>query len=535
MIGIVNRRNSDLVDKSDGIVYTSDGRDVEMSVASTKAFYSQIAAGALLACAITEAAKVGDDTRRHRLLEHLEALPDALVRVLEQRPAIAEAAQRLAPGKRYWAVVGNGPNRVAANEVRIKLSELCYKSIASDITEDKKHIDLSSEPLIFVCAAGLDGSTADDVAKETAIFSAHKATAVVVADEGETRFVAPAVIGVPRVDPSLGFVLSAMVGHLFGYEAARAIDDSARPLRLAREAIEQAVAESASGDEVIVRLRTTLPLALADFESGLRAGRYDGHLEASTAVRLTGLVANLLSDRPVEQFSAATGKVGTPGLLIDDVVIALTRAIEELTRPIDAIKHQAKTVTVGISRSDEEVLDRPLVQAALRAGAGRDVLAYRTLRVLAALDPAVEAVTGYTRYDIDGEAISIIDRDGISRDLPSRVEGEGVLRGTKHRVAENREVLVARGRRDGRIVILVPEVKGSTCTGITLLHVALRDRLDPSAARGVLQGYDQRFDRLVDWVTETEGSFDESVLARIDVADLLISPISETADHWITG
>ena len=111
VIGIVNRRNSDLVDKSDGIVYTSDGRDVEMSVASTKAFYSQIAAGALLACAITEAAKVGDDTRRHRLLEHLEALPDALVRVLEQRPAIAEAAQRLAPGKRYWAVVGNGPNR----------------------------------------------------------------------------------------------------------------------------------------------------------------------------------------------------------------------------------------------------------------------------------------------------------------------------------------------------------------------------------------------------------------------------------------
>ena len=535
VIGIVNRRNSDLVDKADGVVYTSDGRDVEMSVASTKAFYSQIAAGALLACAVTDAAGVGDDSRRHRLLEHLEGLPEALSRVLERRPAIAEAAQRLAPAKRYWAVVGNGPNRVAANEVRIKLSELCYKSIASDVTEDKKHIDLSSEPLIFVCAAGLDGSTADDVAKETAIFSAHKATAIVVADEGETRFHAPAVISVPRVDPSLGFVLSAMVGHLFGYEAARAIDDSARPLRLAREAIEQAVAEGGTGDEVIVRLRATLPVALADFDAGLRSGRYDGHLEASTAVRLTGLVANLLSDRPVEQFSAATGKVGTPGLLIDDVVAALTRAIEELTRPIDAIKHQAKTVTVGISRSDEEVLDRPLVQATLRAGAGRDVLAYRTLRVLAALDPAVASVAGYTRYGIDGEAISIIDRDGISRDLPSRVESEGLLKGTKHRVAENREVLVARGRRDDRIVILVPEVKGSTCTGITLLHVELHDRLPAPVARGVLQGYDQRYDRLVDWVTETEGAFDEDVLARIAVADLLIAPISETADHWMSN
>ena len=35
MIAIVNRRGSDLTDKADGVLYTSDGRDVEMSVAST--------------------------------------------------------------------------------------------------------------------------------------------------------------------------------------------------------------------------------------------------------------------------------------------------------------------------------------------------------------------------------------------------------------------------------------------------------------------------------------------------------------------
>ena len=57
VLGIVNRRNSDLTDKADGVMYTSDGRDVEMSVASTKAFYAQVAAGVLLACAITEAAE----------------------------------------------------------------------------------------------------------------------------------------------------------------------------------------------------------------------------------------------------------------------------------------------------------------------------------------------------------------------------------------------------------------------------------------------------------------------------------------------
>lgn len=531
VIGIVNRRSSDLTDKADGVLYTSDGRDVEMSVASTKAFYAQVAAGALLSCAIAEATGLGSEARRHELLDSLRALPDAMRVVLARRPVVADAA-RLAPAKRYWAVVGNGPNKVAAEEVRIKLSELCYKSMACDSTEDKKHIDLSSEPLILVCAAGLVGSNADDVAKEVAIFTAHKATPIVIASDGETRFHAAATIEVPVVDAALGFVLSAMAGHLFGYEAALAIDASARPLREARETIERLVAADLSGDQVVAQLRTEIRLSAERFDGGLRSGLYDGQLEASTATRLHGLLRDVLSDRPVEQYQHASGKVGTPAALIDDLVMALTRAIDELTRPIDTIKHQAKTVTVGISRSDEGVIDRALVQAVLGAGAGRDVLSYRTLKVLADLDPAVAGVRGYTRYRIDGETISIIDRGGISRDLPSRVDRNAVLRGTKRRVATEREVLVGVGRSDGRTVVFVPEVKGGETTGITLLHLAFHDRLPVEAMRTVLQGYDRRYDRLVDWVTETEGSFDESLLGEIPVAELLIGPISDTADHW---
>jgi glucosamine--fructose-6-phosphate aminotransferase (isomerizing) len=168
----------------------------------------------------------------------------------------------------------------------------------------------------------------------------------------------------------------------------------------------------------------------------------------------------------------------------------------------------------------------------LHAGAGRDVLSYRTLKVLADLDPAVDDVIGFTRYGIDDGHVSIVDRGGISRDVPSRVEKNPRLVGTKRRVAHEREVLVARGRSDGRTVVFVPEVKADTCVGITLLHVRFHDRLDPVTMRGVLQGYDRRYDRLVDWVTETEGTFDETPLGELPVADLLIKPISETADHW---
>ena len=534
VIGIVNRRGSDLTDKADGVLYTSDGRDVEMSVASTKAFYAQVAAGALLSCAIADAAGTGDTPRRHRLLSSLRTLPDAMRDVLGRRDVIADAARRLAPPKRYWAVVGNGPNKVAAEEVRIKLSELCYKSMACDSTEDKKHIDLSSEPLILVCAAGLEGSTADDVAKEVAIFGAHKATPVVFANEGDTRYRAAATIELPAVDPALGFVLSAMAGHLFGYEAALAIDASAHTLREAREAIEHLVARGRSADWVVSHLNIELRPTAERFRDGLRSGLYDGHLEASTAVRLSSLIDDVLADRPVERYQHTSGKVGTPSALIQDLVAALTRAIEELTRPVDTIKHQAKTVTVGISRSDEGIIDRPLVQEMLRTGAGRDVLSYRVLKILADLDPAVAEVRGYTRYRIDGETISIVDRGGISRNIASRTEVDNALRGTKRRVVNEQELLVATGRHDRRTLIFVPEVKSGQATGLTLLHVALHDRLSADVMRGVLQGYDRRYDRLVDWVSETEGSFDDSRLEDLTVEQLLIGPISETADHWRT-
>jgi glucosamine--fructose-6-phosphate aminotransferase (isomerizing) len=281
-----------------------------------------------------------------------------------------------------------------------------------------------------------------------------------------------------------------------------------------------------------MRVKEDIRRPADQYVDDLRSQRYDGHLEASTAVRLAGLLRDVASARPVEEYQAGSGKVGSPAALVDDLVMALTRAIEELTRPIDAIKHQAKTVTVGISRSDEGVMDRALVQAVLDAGAGRDVLTYRTLKVLADLDPAIAEVTGFTRYGIDGGLLSIVDRGGISNQLVSRVERNPALVGTKRRVASEREVLVARGRRDGRTVIFVPEVKANTVTGITLLQVRFHDQLDAATMRSVLVGYDRRYDRLVDWVTETEGDFDDHLLGELPVDQLLIDPISDAADHW---
>ena len=539
VLAIVNRRGSELASKAQGVYYTSDGRDVEMSVASTKAFYAQVAAGAILSCGIAQATGHVDAQRMHRILSSLISMPEAMQTVIEQRAHIGAIAKRYAPARRYWAVVGSGPNTVAAHEVRIKLSELCYKSISCDITEDKKHIDLSCEPMILVCAAGLSEGTATDVAKEVAIFKAHKALPIVVATEGETKFeAAAAVISVPESDPAIAFVLSSMAGHLFGYEAALAIDELARPLRQLREVVEVVVGRGGSGDTALQRVEREIVAVAQHFFAALHTGQYDGNLEASTAVRIASLLRIFTGPHPLQAYQRETGRVSSPAALLEDLLAALTRGVDELTRPIDAIKHQAKTVTVGISRSEEGLLDRALVRSVLDAGAARDHLPYETLKVLAALDAAVESVLGFTRYAIDGDpqagtaTISIVERGGIALQLSSRVDGNTQLVGTKRRVAAEQELLVARGRKDGRTVILIPEVKGSQTVGITLLHVAFRDSVSPALARQVLQGYDRRYDRLVDWVTETEGAFRDDRLGEVSIADLLILPVSDSANLW---
>jgi hypothetical protein len=458
----------------------------------------------------------------------------AMEQVLGGRETIARAAHAHAPQRRYWAVVGNGANRIAANEVRIKLSELCYKSIACDGTEDKKHIDLSSEPMILVCGAGLTGSTADDVAKELAIYRAHKAAAIAVVSEDDDRYrAAMEVITVPRVHPRLGFVLSAMVGHLFGYEAALAIDGTARPLREARAAIEACVNDGDLGS-----LSGELAGPAGRFFDGLRTGVYDGSLEAGAAVQVASVFRYAAGMVPLDAYSAEHGKLGTPATVAADLTVALTCAIEQLTRPVDAIKHQAKTVTVGISRSDETLLQVPLVHAVLEAGTPRDGLTYKILRTLVDLDPAVTRVVGFTRYRIDGDpesndaTISLIDRGGIATTMRSRAETDPRLRGTKQSVASERQVFVTRGRVDDRIVAIVPEVKGANTVGLTLLHLELPDRLAPDIARGVLSGYRHRYTALRGAVTETEPEIDDARLAHIPVIDLLTLPIALLADRW---
>ncbi|MFC7332744.1 SIS domain-containing protein [Rhodocista pekingensis] len=465
---IVNRRNSPLVRKSDSHLFTSDGRDIEMAVASTKAFYSQVAAGKLTALCLADALGTLPPGQIHDELVCLESLPARIQEVLDEEAEIARCAEAYAPFNRYWAVVGNGPNKIAAEEIRIKLSELCYKSIPVDYTEDKKHIDLSTEPLTLVIANDMPAQLAQDTAKEVAIFKAHSGKPIVFCAKGETCFdaYAEAVVRLPSAGAGLDFVLATVAGHLWGFHAARAIDARSHVFReLASVVNERAARDDARLDDVADRLETEL--------ERIAAGEMDAALPPRLAAGLALLAPKL---RGFHQLARGAAEREA---LAGRAEALLRAAFEETSRPIDTIRHQAKTVTVGISRPGKEI--GPVLLAALAAlEVAPAALAEHDRRMLAALSPLVTAVPGGILYRQTGEGpdgaplLQAMRKSGRSA-VPSGYDRPRPAAGSKRRALRLGRAILSGGPHGRESLLLVPvfEEADWEVAGLVLLHAEL--------------------------------------------------------------
>jgi glucosamine--fructose-6-phosphate aminotransferase (isomerizing) len=537
VIGIVNRRDSALAEKVHGVFYTSDGRDVEMAVASTKAFYAQLAAGHVLALYLGQELGVFPSSLVRERLEELSSLPAKMERLLEGRDSIAKAARAWAPTRCHWAVVGSGPNRVAAEEIRIKLSELCYKSIASDHTEDKKHIDLSSEPLVLVCTAGLEGAALDDLVKEVAIFKAHRACPIVLIPQGEERFQPYAVetIVIPPASPRQALVLNTLAGHLWGYYSAVAQDEGAGLLRSIRREIVRSLREceefplSEEGTVVESLLKRVRGMARKCLED-LGRGRFNSSLSAAVASRVSVVLHYLAGTVPWVQAERELGGPGTLSEMLGRILSELTAGVEETTRPVDAIKHQAKTVTVGISRLEEK--PRGVLFDYLESiGVSLAHLTYSNLLLLRLLGPLVHEVLGSTRYALEdlselgepgpGSALRVTARFGVAEGMHSRAEGGCPLRGTKRRVVASRTVFAGVGGRDGRPVAIVPLIREGQPRELALLHLGLRGDASLHDKLSFLKQYAGRLEAIRDAATELDIPWRVALLDPFEPDDLL--------------
>jgi glutamine---fructose-6-phosphate transaminase (isomerizing) len=536
-MAIVNRRDSDITFKVDGVVYTSSGRDIEMSVASTKAFYSQIVAAALVGLKIAQIKGRRSQAFITEEIKTLLQIPEHMRTVLNLGDKIKASAERLAPGKTYWAAVGSGPNKAAADEIRIKLSELCYKTISSDYVEDKKHIDLSSEPLVIVCAAGTPPTVIGDIIKDTAIFKAHKATPVVIVDEGDHRFdtYAEDVFQVPALPAHMAPILNTLAGHLWGYYAALAINNGSRFLHEFREEIQNSLDQFARDglDVYEVVLEKSFREKVARFYAQFRRRQIAGELPSiiKHAADLLLLLKYLSGRLPVSDFELDFGKKGTALNMLESLFKFLGESINGMSRPVDAIKHQAKTVTVGTSRISEKT-EGIIFDALAAHQIGNAQLINRNIIVIKNLQGVVGAIKGSILYQVEGlnvlgeptehTAIRILRKEGILKDIPSRVETDQALKGTKRIIVARGNVYIGKGRKDDRSIIVIPAISTDPSASnrieyLLLLNIAFKETTPLPAKIKALGG---KYEHIKNIVQENSIPWEDGYLELVPVDEL---------------
>jgi glucosamine--fructose-6-phosphate aminotransferase (isomerizing) len=536
-IAIVNRRDSDITFKVNGVMYTSSGRDIEMSVASTKAFYSQIIAGAVLSLKIASLKGLRNDEFITEEIRQMQEIPSHMRKVLSMRKEIEKSAQKLAATKNYWAAVGSGPNKASADEIRIKLSELCYKTISSDYIEDKKHIDLSSEPLIIVCAAGTKRNVIGDIIKDTAIFQAHKATPVVIADEGETGFDAYAedVFHVPVVNQHFAPILNTLVGHIWGYYAALAINEGSKFLYAFREELQDTIDNYADRglDVYEIVLEKTFREKIAGFYKKFRAKRFEKKLPTfiAKASDLTLLLKYLAGRLPVSDFEIDFAKKGTALNMLNSLFEYIGESINYMSRPVDAIKHQAKTVTVGTSRISEK-LEGLLFDELSKRNFSVSQLINRNIIVLKKLQGVISHIEGLTLYRIgklnllgeptDESTIEVLEKKGSLKPIPSRVEKDNILKGTKRIILRQGNIYVGKGRKDDRSILVIPIISDSPempnmIEYLLLLNIAFKEEV-PLAAR--IKALGGKYEHIKNIVQENSIAWDDNYLESVEIEEL---------------
>jgi glucosamine--fructose-6-phosphate aminotransferase (isomerizing) len=421
-------------------------------------------------------------------INELVTLPDKMRKILSMKEEIGRSAKRLSVQKNYWATVGSGSNKTSADEIRIKLSELCYKTISSDFVEDKKHIDLSSEPLILICAAGTRESVLGDIIKDTAIFHAHKAAPVVITNEGENRFdpYSNDVFKVPRTGEHLAPILNTLVGHIWGYYAALAINEGSEFMYTARNEIKELLDEFTSMGrdiyEVILekRFRESIAKFYADFSKRRREKRFPAALGLDNATNITLLLKYLSGRLPVSDFEMDFAKKGTPANMLNAFFENMGESINTMARPVDAIKHQAKTVTVGTSRISE-TFEGIVFDELATHGITVAQLTNKNVMVLKNLQQVVSEIKGGLLYKISGltllgepsaeTRIEVAKKTGTLANEVSRVENDHQLKGTKNIIVREGNVYIGKGRKDNRSILVIPVLSSSAHTSSAIEHI----------------------------------------------------------------
>ena len=140
VLGIVNVLGSGIARESDYVMYTYAGP--EISVATTKAYSAQLIALYLLAIKLAAIHNLIDEQRTVELLDALQALPDKIHRILDDKERIQWFASKYAAAKDIF-FIGRGIDYATSLEGSLKMKEISYIHSESYAAGELKHGTIS--------------------------------------------------------------------------------------------------------------------------------------------------------------------------------------------------------------------------------------------------------------------------------------------------------------------------------------------------------------------------------------------------------
>lgn len=233
-MGVVNVVGSTIARLCGRGVYVHSGPEV--SVASTKAFTSQVTALLVLTLMLARTRDLSH-TDGVDAVRELEALPKRVAAYLAE-PGPVKAAAALLARARYAVFLGRGYSYPVALEGALKLKELAYVPCEGLPAGEVKHGPIAmveeGTPVVVVCP---DDAQRDKVATALAEVKARGARVILVHSQGDEELAeeAEVAIAVPRSADFVSPVLTVLPLQLIAYEVACELGrDVDRPRNLAK-------------------------------------------------------------------------------------------------------------------------------------------------------------------------------------------------------------------------------------------------------------------------------------------------------------
>jgi glucosamine--fructose-6-phosphate aminotransferase (isomerizing) len=219
-IAISNIVGSSLARETDGVIYTRGG--LEIGVAATKTFTTQIAAVTLLALKIALARGAVDSHFSAGVIAGLLSVPSLMKQTLEQNDAIRAVAERFAD-RTDFLYIGRGLHYPMALEGALKLKEISYIHAEGYAAGEMKHGPIALiEPGTPVVALATCGPTLASMASNIQEVKARDGVVIAIVTENDetTRDLADIQIPIPRAPYWLQPFLVAIPLQLLAYHLA---------------------------------------------------------------------------------------------------------------------------------------------------------------------------------------------------------------------------------------------------------------------------------------------------------------------------